>query len=539
MNSNNNKNNNDISYHSHDQRKHYRLTTPIWVHIDNKVYKTKDWSVGGLAIENFHRDVEHGEAFKLKIIIKFQGFNIEFDAHAKAIGTNNNKTRLKFDKLSDRSKNILQFFSQSIISGEMVDFEDTIKRIDMPINLQEENIDQYRKNKPPLRRWPFKAIFFSLLYLIAGILLLSYLVLIIYSNFMHLKVESAVVSASIEEVVSPFDGIIEKYYVKKNDLVDTDQLLVKIKDHELEHKLAIEKTNHSEAKADHELKSKFLATEKNKLNIYEDIGKTKLDELKSNLHEWEERREKVYNDHQRALVLYQKNHISKAEMDMFEAEYETVEHQLGEAKHQLKVQEQALKSVESGHYFSTDQLEGEIPQYIAHLERAKQGVEISKDRIAALEKQIDIRTLKSPFPGHIVDTFKSNGNTVSRGDVLLKLEHNENRYITAYLTQDEIVELNLDNQVTVYIPAIKKRFTGKITHIDRTDGFIDEVEQTYRPRTINDRSALVTIQLNDFTLEKSRELLKPGTPAVVYFNRSFLDNLWHRVQLYFAPSNKP
>merc|ERR1711974_386790 len=102
----------------HDQRKHYRLTTPFWVHVENHTYKTNDWSVGGLSIDGFHREVEYGEVLELKIIIKFQGFNIEFNATAKALATNNNILRLKFEKLTDRSKNILQFFSQSIISGE-------------------------------------------------------------------------------------------------------------------------------------------------------------------------------------------------------------------------------------------------------------------------------------------------------------------------------------------------------------------------------------------------------------------------------------
>lgn len=527
-----------IEYHSHDQRKHYRLTTPFWVQVDGKTYKTKNWSVGGLSIAKYHKKMMPGQTLALKIVIKFQGFNIGFDAQGKVVDVDSqNNLRLEFCNLSARSKNILQFFSQSIISGEMADIEDTIKRIDVPINQQEEKIKENQGKRPPLSRWPLKSLIFSALYLIIGLLIFLYIALIVYSNFVHMKIESAVVSAPIETVVSPFNGNIGEYYVKAGSKVVPEQPLVRIQDHEIEHELHLEQTNLLAAKNDHGLQTKFLNGEKNKMDIYRNIGETKYNEALSNVREYTERLEHLKNNHERAKILYSKKFIAKADMDKYEADFETVMHQLDEAKHQLEVHSKALKSIETGHYFSADQLEGELPQQQAHLEHAENQVEVIKHKIKAHEEQIRRRIIKAPFNGHVVKVFRSDTNTVDRGDNLLLLEKDQARGITAFLTQDEVVEISLDTTVTVYIPAIRQRFTGKVKHIDRTDGFISEVNAEFRPRTINDRSALVQVELDNFDIDKGRELLHPGTPAVVYFDRSILKAITHRIKLYFTPTS--
>ncbi len=534
---NNNKKN--IEYHSQDQRKHYRLSTPFLVNVEGKTYKTKDWSIGGLSLENFHRQINQGDILDLKILVKFQGFNIGFDAKAKAISTSNNKLRLKFVDLSDRSKNILQFFSHSIISGQMVDIEDTIKRIDIPINLQEEKVDEYKNKRVPFLRLPLKTLFFTIFYLTIGLVLFIYIALVVYSNFVHMKVESAVVSAPIETIVSPFEGVIEKVYVTKDQVLTPREPLISIKDHELEKLLELEKSNQQQARADLDLKHKNLDAEKGELKIYATIGAEKVKELKANLKEWLDRNENVNNQHQRALKLYSKHYISKSELDKVESEHETVMHQVQEAKHQLEAQEDAVAAIKTGHYFSFDTVQSKIPQLEAMLEQATKNLAASQERIDALEMQIAERTLKSPFVGQVLDVFKSHGNTVSRGDHLMLVERNETRSIKAYLTQDEIVEVQMGSEVTVYIPSLRKRFAGKVIQIDRTEGFIDEVNSIYKPRTVNDRSALVTIALKDFDMYESRKVLQPGTPSVVYFDRSLSEGIIHRLQLYFTPIQRP
>lgn len=531
----------NIEYHNQDHRKHYRLTTPFWVQVDGKVYKTKDWSVGGLSIANYHKQVNQGDTLPLKIIIKFQGFNIGFEAQGRVVSADsNNNLRLEFYDLSARSRNILKFFSQSIISGEMVDIEDTIKRIDVPINVQDDNLEAIRGQKPPLRRWPLKSLFFTALYLTIGLLVFLYIGLAVYSNFMHLKVESAVISAPAEKIVSPFNGDIAEYYVKQGDLIQKGEPIVRLVDHDLEHQLELEKTDLLSAQNDHGLSSRFLASERGKIEIYKNIGQTKYEEAASNVHQFEERIQHLKNDHERAKTLYAKKVISKAELDLVEADYEEKFHQLEEAKNQLKVHEKALKHAdENGHYFSNDQLEGDIPQVSARVAHAENQVEIMKSRIKVHEEQIARRTIRAPFSGHIVDLARTVGNTISRGDELVMLERDEKRTVDAHLTQDEIVEVRFGTEAVVYIPLLEKKFQAKVIHVDRTDGFIDEINSKYRPRTIKDRSALVKLDLIDFDMKDAREQLRPGTPAVVYFNRSMFGTIKHRLKLYFNPDNTP
>ncbi len=526
-----------IEYHSQDQRKHYRITTPLLVNVDGKTYKTKDWSIGGLSLTNFHHEVNQGDILDLKVLIKFQDFNISFDAKSKVIGNKDNKLHLKFEDLSDRSKNILQFFSQSIISGQMVDIEDTIKRIDIPINFQEENIDEQKNKRPPFLRLPLKTMFFTTFYLTLGLLLFIYIALVVYSNFVHMKIESAVVSAPIENIVSPFDGVLSQVYVGKDAILKPQEPLVSIKDHELEKLFELEKSNQEQFKAELDLQNKNLAAERGELKIYADVGTEKIKELKANLNDWLVRNKNADLQYQRMVALYAKHYISKAELDKSETEHTTIMNQVKEATHQLEAQEGAMAAIKTGHYYSFDKVQSDVPQIEAMVEQAERNLSASQDRIEALEKQIAERTLKSPFDGQVIDVFKSQGNTISRGDFLMLIERNEPRVIKAYLTQDEVVEVQMGSEVTVYIPSLRKRFAGTVVQIDRTDGFIDEVNSIYKPRTVNDRSALVTIALKNFDMYESRKILNPGTPSIVYFDRSLSEGVMHRLQMFFTPMN--
>ena len=536
---NNNNNPEDIEYHRQDQRKHYRINTPFWVKVEGKTYKTDNWSVGGLSLDNFHREISPGEILDLKILIKFQDFNVGFDAKAKAVSSEKGKVRLKFIELSERSKNILQFFSQSIISGQMVDVEDTIKRIDVPINFQEENIEESRRDKPPFMRLPLKTMFFTLFYLTAGIILILYISLVLYSNFVHMKIESAVVSAPTETIVSPFEGSITKIHVQRYQAVKDGDPLITLRDYDLEQAIEVEKTNLAKFKAEATLRLKQYDSEKKELNIYSQVGKNKLKQAKANLQATVERLQNASAQYARAKALYAKRYISKADLDKAEAENDSLVHQVDAAKHALGVEVTAMQLISSGHYFSNDTLQGKVPQLKAAAEQGLRDVGSSEKRIAALLKQMTSRTLYSPFDGEIIGIFKSTDNTVSNGDNLMMVERNEMRVITAFLTQDEVVEVKAGQEVSVYIPALKKRYMGTVTKIDRTEGFLDEVDSEYRPRTINDRSAKVEIALNDFTIESARKVLRPGMPSIIYIKRSLMDGIRSRLQLYFASANNP
>lgn len=529
----------EIEYHTQDKRKHYRITIPIWVKVDDKTYKTEDWSIGGLSLVNFHKTLNVGDELELKVLIKFQGFNIGFDAKVKIISAHNNKIRCKFVDLSSRSKNILQFFSQSIISGQMVDIEDAIKRIDIPINLQDDNLEEYKNEKRPFFRWPLKTIFFTIFYLTAGLLLFLYVALILYSNFVHMKVDSAIVTAPTEAVVSPFEGVIEKIYVTKDQTVRANEPMLTIKDHLLEQNLELERANHEQVKADLEVKAKNFREEKSELGIYKTIGQTRVEEAKQNLQSLIETNENLASQHERAKKLYAKRYIALSEYNKFEADHEASVHKVEQARHQYQEQLQALKSIDTGHYYSRDQVQSAVPQQEALVAQAEKNIAASQQKITAMEKQLEAHTLRVPFDGDVVDISKSTGNTVARGDKLMLIEHNQPRTITAYLTQDEVVELEMGGTATIYVPSLKKRFAGKILQIDRTYGFVDEVNTQYKPRTTNDRSANVIIVLTDFSIEDTRKFLAPGTPAVVYFNRSLSEGVWHRLQLYFSPSHTP
>lgn len=123
-----------ITYHNQDLRKHYRLSNPLLLLIEGKNYQTKDWSIGGLAINNFHRPLNSAENLNLTIIIKLKNFSIDLDVETKVVASDQDyNIRLVFFNLSERSKNVLKFFSERLISGETENIEEEIKKIINPV----------------------------------------------------------------------------------------------------------------------------------------------------------------------------------------------------------------------------------------------------------------------------------------------------------------------------------------------------------------------------------------------------------------------
>ena len=73
-----------------------------------------------------------------------------------------------------------------------------------------------------------------------------------------------------------------------------------------------------------------------------------------------------------------------------------------------------------------------------------------------------------------------------------------------------------------YIPSSGKTYHGNVIEINRTDGFIDLIKAQYRWRDFQiDRSATVTIEIQQDNKKEFEEKTFSGMPAIVYFTKNF------------------
>ena len=69
-----------------DQRRHHRVTAPIFVTVDGHRLRATDWSLGGLKIDAFPGQLpELGVEVLLQLTLPFQGFDVSFDAKSECM----------------------------------------------------------------------------------------------------------------------------------------------------------------------------------------------------------------------------------------------------------------------------------------------------------------------------------------------------------------------------------------------------------------------------------------------------------------------
>ena len=115
-----------------DQRRHHRVTAPLYVTLSGHRVKAADWSLGGLRIEDFPGEMPAPLApLELVLTLPFQGFDVTFDAKAEVVRANPEAGMIavRFIELGERERELMSHFLEELVRGSMVDVEDTIQRI--------------------------------------------------------------------------------------------------------------------------------------------------------------------------------------------------------------------------------------------------------------------------------------------------------------------------------------------------------------------------------------------------------------------------
>lgn len=174
------------------QRMHHRLTAPLGVKIQGRLYRTVDWSLGGVRIqdEGQCKGLSNTQAV---LIVPFQGMEIRLPVKLKyeRSAEFGQHTVFSFVDLGERQHETLKLFVDELVKGSMIPAEDMINRLDVPttpvlmIDKQKPagNLPWYRRNP---RTWVFTA-----LYLLAGLALTLWLAMLVYVNVFKMEIQTA------------------------------------------------------------------------------------------------------------------------------------------------------------------------------------------------------------------------------------------------------------------------------------------------------------------------------------------------------------
>ncbi len=150
-----------------DQRRHHRVSAPIFVTVDGHRLRATDWSLGGLKIDDYPGEIPSlGAEVLLHLTLPFQGFDVSFDAKSECVRSEP-ATRIfavRFTVLGERERELMSHFIEELIRGSMVNVEDTIQRIDVPVTPAALQPDVSPTSQLPIRRWPVKTVVMTTFY---------------------------------------------------------------------------------------------------------------------------------------------------------------------------------------------------------------------------------------------------------------------------------------------------------------------------------------------------------------------------------------
>lgn len=260
------------------QRRHHRLTAPLYVTFPGyERTRTDNWSLGGLGLSFPDRALpDIGAEITVSITLPFQGYEMTFEAEVSVVRINRVKSfvGMQFVNLGERSSDLLSYFIEDLVRGQMGTVEDSICRIDVPVTPISTEPSKNHASETPVRRLPIRTIVMSTFYVFLGLAVFSYLGILLYSNFMRLEIPSSVVSTELQTLRMPVDGVIRQINFEKGHDVKAGDELLRIVDLKLERQIREAKLKVAAASKSLWQAKQKQRIEKERLKLYQIVNRT-------------------------------------------------------------------------------------------------------------------------------------------------------------------------------------------------------------------------------------------------------------------------
>lgn len=527
-----------------DQRRHHRVTAPLFVRVDGHRLRATDWSLGGLRIDGYPGEIPvAGAELPFHLTLPFQGFDVSFDIKAEVVRTNaaEKMFAVRYTEIGERERELMQHFIEELVRGSMSDVEDTIQRIDVPVTPA--RLEPDTKKIPgamPVRRWPVKTVVMTTFYALAGLVIFGYAGLLGYSNFYRMEIQTAVISAPVEVVTAQSDGQVVLTGIKPGDEVRAGEVVVNVLDNQIEREIELADIAVKERKAQLAYLKQKQTEELERLRGFATVEMKNVKQSKVELQGLREQLKLVQQQHDRMKSLYEKGYMTASKVDEVAKQVIELESLIERRRIELTSRADLAEQNFGKRLYTGQTIEGQAPDVEAQVRLAEHEIALAEERRQSYEKQRERVSVVAPFDGTVLQIPRIDGGSVRRGDTLAVIEQRRDRQVTAFLDQDEILKVGLGDEALVYIPSLSETVKGRVVSIDRTSGFVREQDQRQSPgygwRGPHDRSAQIVIDFADAKKVSDDDRYRAGLPVVVVFEQRSTNSLLTAIKKKFAVS---
>ena len=516
-----------------DQRRHHRVTAPLFVGVDGTRLRATDWSLGGLRLDGYPGELPApGTEKQFHLTLPFQGFDVSFDIKAEVVrAIAETKTfAVRFTEIGERERELMQHFIEELVRGSMSEVEDTIQRIDVPVTPAK--LEPDFKNLPsnlPVRRWPMKTMVMTSVYGFAGLVIFGYAGLLGYTNFFRMEIQTAVISAPVEKVTAQADGQVLWTKVKPGDAVKSGEIVVTVVDNQLEREIEVADIEVKERKAQLSYLKRRQLDELDKLRGFANVEMKNVKQSKIEFDGLNEQFELANEQYKRLKALADKGFATESKLDDAHKQVITLKVQLESRRVELASRVELADGNIGKRLYNGSNLIGEAEDVEAKVHLAENQIKLAEERAKTFVRQRERAAAVSPFDGTVLDLPRNDRGAIRKGETIAIIEQRKDRFVTAFLNQDEILKVGLGDDALLFVPAIGETLKGRVKSIDRTSGFLTEQNERQMPgyqwRGAHDRSAKITIEFVDPTKVADVERYRSGLPVVVVFEQRSTNSL--------------
>lgn len=486
------------------------------------------WSLGGFLLNGVSGELpQEGDTLTLTIELPFQGFDISFEVAAKVTKADpDTKTfGVEFLELTERAHDLLVHFIDDLVRGKMTTVEDTICRIDVPVTPISTKPDPV-PGDTGARRWPIKTIIAFTFYIVFGISVFGYLGILIYSLTMRLEVKSAVVSTPVASIKMPVDGKLIPVRLERGLTVRRGDVIAQIENVKLladvdDKRIALQEARDLLARA----QEKFRI-QTSRMKLYKVVKKTDRQIALAEVETAKQALAAADNAFERASKLRAKGLVNAEKFDQAKKSQAEAEARLSKAEYELE-RASTLDAVSDRVFFNNKEFVADLDMLALDVDEASAKVSAAFSSLEKAEKAVNQLVIEAPFDGRIVSVLQSGNVSVVRNEPVLTVEKTSNPTVLAYLTQDEVLSVGMNDKAKVFIPGLNSHVQATVTRIDRNSGFVDANTSRYEWNDRTERTALVSLELE--SIAQRHDEISAGLPAVVIFPRRSTSDLYNKL----------
>lgn len=521
------------------QRRHHRVTAPLKVLLpDGTQVMATNWSLGGLRLDGLQLPLPKvQEELKLTLMLPFQGFDINFEVPAKVVRNDDDSGMIacQFLELSERAHDLMNHFIDDLVRGAMATVEDTICRIDIPVTPISTKPDPNPASESPVSRIPVKTIVMSAIYCVLGIMAFGYLGLLIYSGTMRMEVRSAVISAPLATLKMPIDGVLRPVRFELGAVVRQGQEIARIENAKFDGQLEDAKIELASAIRRQRRAEEKYRIEASRMKLYQVISRTDEQIARARVNSASEALAAADSGYERLAKLFAKELVTAGKLELAIKERAQAEARLKDAQYDLE-RATAMASVSDRKHFNHKEFVADLDMFALEIEEANSAVKTAHSRVESLEKRRNGMSIVAPYDGRIVSIQQAAHTNILRNEPLLTIEQQVKPTVTAFLDQDQVLQVGLNDQAKVFLPSLGQHIEAKVVMIDRNSTFLNADRSHYAWKEGKQKSAVVSLELDLDNID--RQQINAGLPAVVVFSKRQVNDLYHSIGSAFTTASK-